>query len=77
MRCAIYYHLCNFKNVKKTHGGVLLLVKLQAKSPWVFFTFLNCKNGTKSPKHHTFKNNARVNAHPDKVYNGKTGVKLC
>ena len=42
-----------FKNVKNTHGGVLLLVKLQAEaksntSPWVFFTFLNCKNGTKS-----------------------------
>ena len=29
MRCAILYHLYNFKNVKKTHGGVLLLVKLQ------------------------------------------------
>ena len=25
-------HLYNFKNVKNTHGGVLLLVKLQAKS---------------------------------------------
>ena len=29
MRCAIWYHLYNIKNVKKTHGGVLLLVKLQ------------------------------------------------
>ena len=38
----------NLKNVKKTPGGVLLLVKLQAEScnftksdipPWVFFTF--------------------------------------
>ena len=27
--CAIWYHLCNLKNVKNTHGGVLLLVKLQ------------------------------------------------
>ena len=46
---AIWYHLYNLKNVKKTHGGVLLLVKLQALSrlldftksnspPWVFFT---------------------------------------
>ena len=26
MRCAIWYHLYNFKNVKNTHGGVLLLV---------------------------------------------------
>ena len=31
MRCAIWYRLYNLKNVKKTHGGVLLLVKLQAK----------------------------------------------
>ena len=40
--------MCNFKNVKNTHGGMLLLVKLQAEAcnftksnipPWVFFTF--------------------------------------
>ena len=31
MHCAIRYHLYNFKNIKNTHGGVLLLVKLQAK----------------------------------------------
>ena len=30
MHCAIWYHLFNLKNVKTTHGGVLLLVKLQA-----------------------------------------------
>ena len=30
MRCAIWYHLYNFKNKKKAHGGVLILVKLQA-----------------------------------------------
>ena len=30
MFCAIWYHLYNLKNVKNTHGGVLLLVKLQA-----------------------------------------------
>ena len=29
MFCAIWYHLYNLKNVKNTHGGVLLLVKLQ------------------------------------------------
>ena len=29
MFCAIWYHLCNLKNVKNTHGGVLVLVKLQ------------------------------------------------
>ena len=33
MFCTIWYHLYNFKNVKITHGGVLLLVeKLQAFS---------------------------------------------
>ena len=31
MRCAIWYYLGNFKNLKNTHGGVLLLLKLQAK----------------------------------------------
>ena len=30
MRCVIWYHLYNLKNVKNTHGGVLILVKLQA-----------------------------------------------
>ena len=32
MRCTIWYHLYNLKNVKNTHGGVLILVKLQALS---------------------------------------------
>ena len=47
MRCAIWYHLYNLKNVKNTHGGVLILVKLQGLAyitkintpPRVFFTF--------------------------------------
>ena len=53
MRRAIWYHLYNLKNVKSTHGGVLLLVKLQASTckftksntpPWMFFTiFKLCK----------------------------------
>ena len=30
MRCAIWYHLYSLKSVTNTHGGVLLLVKLQA-----------------------------------------------
>ena len=56
MLCAIWYHLCNLKNVKKTHGGVLCLVKLQAPALKVkllhgcFLCFLNCTNGTKSRK---------------------------
>ena len=33
MFCAIWYHLYNLKNVKNTHGGVLLLVKLNNKIP--------------------------------------------
>ena len=48
LRCAIWYHLYNLKNVKSTHGGVLILVKLRASAcnftkinilPWVFSTF--------------------------------------
>ena len=31
VRCAIWYHLYNLKNVKNTHGGVIILVKLQAE----------------------------------------------
>ena len=43
----IWHHLYNLKDVKKTHGGVLLLVNLWVEAcnftksnalPWVFFT---------------------------------------
>ena len=46
--CAIWYHLYNLKNVKNTHGGILILVKLHGEAcnfdkintpPWVLFTF--------------------------------------
>ena len=45
--------LYNLKNVINTHGGVLILVKLQAYKNWhssmdVFHVFLNCTNDTKS-----------------------------
>ena len=57
MRYAIWYHLYNLKNVKNTHGGVLLLVKLQAATLlkvtllyWCFSRFLNCTNGIISQK---------------------------
>ena len=42
MLCAIRfcYHLYNLKNVKNTHGEVLLFNKSNTP-PWVFFTFLN------------------------------------
>ena len=36
--CTIWYHLYNFKNVKNTHGGVLLLVR--NTPPSVIFKFL-------------------------------------
>ena len=32
MRCAIWHHLYNLKNVENTHGGVLLLVKCRFES---------------------------------------------
>ena len=57
MRYAIWYHLHNLKNVKNTHGGVLLLVQLQASAcnftksntpPGYFSRYLNCAHGTKS-----------------------------
>ena len=59
MLYVIQYHLYNFKNVKNTHGEVSLLVKFAGSacnftksttSPRVFFTFLNCTNGTKLRK---------------------------
>ena len=57
MRCAICYHFYNLKNMKNTHGGLLLLVKLQAFCynllivtllHGCFSRFLNCTSGTKS-----------------------------
>ena len=53
LRCAVWYYSYNLKNVKNTHGGVLLLAKLQDLAcnftkrntpPWMFFTFFKlCK----------------------------------
>ena len=67
MLCPIWHHLYILKNVKNTHGGVLLLVKLQDffnTLPQVFSTFLNCTNDTKSCNaSHMFKvNNKRRHA---------------
>ena len=49
IHCAIWYHLYNLKNVRNTHGGVLILVNFTKINtpPWVFFTFFKCTNGTK------------------------------
>ena len=49
MLCVIWNHLYNFKNVKSTHGGVLLLVKFKATHLHGCFSG-NCANGTKSRK---------------------------
>ena len=57
MVCAVWNYLHDLKNVKNTHGGMILKVKLQIKvcnvtksntAPWVFLTFSKLKNGTKS-----------------------------
>ena len=49
MLCVIWYHLYNFKNVKNTHGGVLLLLKVSVLHGCCS-RFLNCANGTKLRK---------------------------
>ena len=55
----IWYHFVQFQKREKHPWRSVILVKLQAKSLyltksniplWVFFTFLNCTNGTKSHK---------------------------
>ena len=33
MRCAIWYHLYKLKNVKNTHGGVLIFSKVAGFKP--------------------------------------------
>ena len=61
MRCSISYHLYILKNVKNTHGGVLILVKLLilvlvkllillklTLLHGCFSRFSYCTNGTKS-----------------------------
>ena len=53
VRCAIWYHLYNLKNVKNTYGGVLTLAEpatlLKLTLPHRCFSrFLNCTADTKS-----------------------------
>ena len=50
MLCEIWNHLHNLKNVINIHGGVLLLVKLQASLNVCFSRFSNCTNDTKLRK---------------------------
>ena len=55
VRCVIWYHLYNLKNVKNTQGEVLLFVKPATLLKvsllhGCFSLFLNCTNATKSLK---------------------------
>ena len=43
---AILYHMCNLKNLKNTHGNLLLETLFHG----YFSRFLNCRNGTISRK---------------------------
>ena len=82
MRYTIWYHLYNLKNVKNTHGGLLLLVKSQAlKAATVlkvtllhgcFSRFLNCTNGSKSrnTSHIPLSKNIPVNPIQDGPFRG-------
>ena len=49
IRCAILSHLYNLKNVRKTHGRVLLLLK-ETLVHGCCSRFLSCTNDTKSRK---------------------------
>ena len=68
VRFATWYHLCNLKNVKNTHGGELILVKLKPATllkltlfHGCFLRFLNCTNGTKSGNApHVFDSRKRI-----------------
>ena len=64
IHCASWYHLYNLKSVKNTHGEVLLLVKLQAKSntpPQVFFTFFKLYKWYQIALNITYSNNSHRN----------------
>ena len=83
MLCAIWYYLYNLKKLRNTHGGVLLLVKLQASAcdftksnttSWVFFE--KCTNGTKSHKgSHMVHMTINLNWYPEKCWKKPTGIR--
>ena len=74
---AIWYYLYNLKNVKNTHGGVLLLVALLHGC---FLRFLNCTNVTKSrnTSQITFSTHrTRINLIPEnKIWEGNIRIKI-
>ena len=65
MISTIWYHLHSLKNVKKTHGGMSLLVKLKAyftksNTPvWLFFTFPKLYKWYQIAQHITLKINSK------------------
>ena len=73
--CAIWCHLNNSKNVKNTHGRVLLLLNLQAKAWWkrqvtpklkifqFYVTFHLCNNFLE-----VFDHRLRVNKAVENIY---------
>ena len=83
MRGAIWYHLYNLKNMKNTHGGVLLLVKLEATLLKVtllhgcFSRFLNCTNGTKWCKTSHYILTASTKIHAPDLINKVNLLILC
>ena len=65
----IWYYIYNLKNVRNTHGGVLLLVKLHAKAcnftksntlPWLFFTFFILYEWYQIAQRTTYKETIKV-----------------
>ena len=80
MRCvARFGALCTIlKKKKKTHEGLLILVKLHAEacnftksnaSPLAFFTFFNCTNSTKSHNASRIRHCMTNHTHPHILLN--------
>ena len=55
VRCTTWYHLYNLKYVRNTHGGVLILVKLQAMALIIFLTEETIFSNLENPKSKMFK----------------------
>ena len=55
MRYVIWYYLYNLKNVKYTHGGVLILVNLQAEALFTFFKLCQIAQRTTYSIHEVIK----------------------
>ena len=85
MYCAIWYHLYNFKNVRNTHGGVLILVKLQAETcnftkiytpSWVFFMFFKLCKWCQIAQHITYIFSRTYNKKMHRILTVPAGEKM-